>query len=71
MVRLAGRDLPGHGEAVEVPQAVAADLMAYLRKAPHAARYFGIASDPDGQLNAAAVAHAAEQHVMVRVRLAE
>jgi hypothetical protein len=44
-------------------------LLAYLRKVPDYARYFQVSLDPDGQPNVEDVARAAQNRVMIEIRL--
>lgn len=70
-LRLRGRDVPGHAEPVaDDKQAVAAGLMAHLRKVPSDAKYYAVVFDAQGNPNAEDVEKAAQSAVMIRVRLA-
>jgi deazaflavin-dependent oxidoreductase (nitroreductase family) len=68
-VRLQGRDLKGIAEAVTDDEAVREGLLAYLRKVPDYAQYFQVSLDPDGQPNDEDVARAAQNRVMIEIRL--
>jgi deazaflavin-dependent oxidoreductase (nitroreductase family) len=69
-VRVQGRDLQGVAEAITDDDAVAAGLMDYLGQTPQWAKYFDVGLNADGQPEAAEVARAARERVMVRVQLA-
>jgi len=69
-LRVKGQDLKAVGESIEDKNAVAAGLLAYLRKMPHYAKYFQVTIDPNGQPNPEEVARAAQNRVMIRFRLA-
>jgi len=69
-LRVKGQDLKAVGESIEDKNAVAAGLLAYLRKMPHYAKYFQVTMDSNGQPNPEEVARAAQNRVMIRLRLA-
>jgi deazaflavin-dependent oxidoreductase (nitroreductase family) len=65
-----GQELQGWAETVaEDKQAVAAGLMAHLHKVPGDARYYGVTFDNHGNPNAKEVEKAAQNAVMVCIRL--
>jgi hypothetical protein len=67
-VWIQGKDFSGVGQAVTDQQAVAADLTAYLHKAPQIAKYISVGLDTSGQPNPDDAANAAKTRVMVRVQ---
>lgn len=68
-VRLQGRDLKATAEVIEDDVGVAAGLMAHLQKAPQLARYFQVQLDANRQPDAADIARAAQNRVVIRIRL--
>ena len=68
-VRVQGKDLSGVAKATTDPQEVTDDLTAYLRKAPHIAKYLGVGLDASGWPKPEQVANAAKTRVMVCVQL--
>ncbi len=69
-VRIRGRELQGLAEPVaEDKQAVAAGLMAHLRKVPFDAQFYGVSYDDYKNPRAAEVEKAAQTVVMIRIRL--
>ena len=69
-LRIRGRELQGLAEPVaEDKQAVAAGLMAHLRKVPSDAKYYGVTFDDGKNPRAEEVEKAAQSVVMIRVRL--
>jgi deazaflavin-dependent oxidoreductase (nitroreductase family) len=69
-LRIRGRELQGVAEPVaEDKQAVAAGLMAHLRKVPSDARYYGVTLDEHKNPSAEEAEKAAQSVVMVRIRL--
>jgi len=69
-LRIRGRQLQGLAEPVaEDKPAVATGLMAHLRKVPGDARYYGVTFDDHGSPRAEEVEKAAQNVVMIRVRL--
>jgi deazaflavin-dependent oxidoreductase (nitroreductase family) len=69
-LRLQGRDVPGLAEPVaEDKQAVAAGLMAHLRKVPSDAKYYGVTFDDQNNPRAEEVEKAAQNAVMIRIQL--
>ena len=68
-VRLAGCLLPGLGEVMEDPQAVAESLQAYFQKTPRHARYFKIALDANNIPIPLDCEKAAQEHVVVKISL--
>jgi deazaflavin-dependent oxidoreductase (nitroreductase family) len=69
-LRIQGRDLQGRAEPVaEDKQAVAAGLMAHLRKVPSDARYYGVTFDDARNPRAEEVEQAAQTVVMIRTQL--
>jgi len=68
-VLVAERELKGCGEAIVDEQAVAESLLAYFRKFPKSARYFGVTLDAAGQPVPEDCARAAKERVMVRINL--
>ncbi len=69
-VRLEGRDLKATAEVIEDDAGVAAGLMAHLQEAPQLAKYFQVRLNANGQPDAADVARAAQDRVVVRIQLA-
>lgn len=65
-LRLHGRDLPAQAQVIEGQELVEEALDAYLRKAPHLARYFDINLREDGIPNKDDVRLAAEKMVVVK-----
>lgn len=69
-LRIRGRDLQGRAEPVAIDkQAVAAGLVAHLRKVPSDARYYSVTFDDEGEPRAEEVEKAVQDVVMVRVTL--
>lgn len=69
-LRLRGRELQGLAEPVaEDKKAVAAGLIAHLRRVPSDARYYGVTFDDHGNPRAEEVEKAAQTVVMIRIRL--
>jgi deazaflavin-dependent oxidoreductase (nitroreductase family) len=69
-LRVAGRDLEGTATAVTDDRADAeAGIRMFLERFPKAAKPLGVPRDPDGALDAEALARLAERSVVVRVRL--
>ncbi len=69
-LRIRGQDLQGLAEPVaEDKQAVAAGLIAHLRKVPSDARYYGVTFDDGKDPRAEQVDKAAQTVVMIRFRL--
>jgi deazaflavin-dependent oxidoreductase (nitroreductase family) len=69
-LRIQGRELQGLAEPVaRDKQAVAAGLMAHLRKVPSDARYYGVTFDDHRNPSAGEVEKAAQTAVMIRIRL--
>lgn len=69
-LRIRGREFQGLPEPVaEDKQAVAAGLMAHLRKVPSDARYYGVTFDDHRNPKADEVEKAVQTVVMVRIRL--
>jgi len=69
-LRIRGRELQGVAEPVaEDKGAVAAGLMAHLRKVPSDARYYGVTFDDHGNPRAEEVEKAAQNVVMICIRL--
>ncbi len=69
-LRIRGREIQGLAEPVaEDKGAVAAGLMAHLRKVPSDARYYGVTFDDHRNPRADEVETAAQNVVMIRVRL--
>jgi deazaflavin-dependent oxidoreductase (nitroreductase family) len=69
-LHLRGRDLQGIAEPVaEDKQTVAAGLSEHLRKVPSDARYYGVTFDDHNQPRAEEVEKAAQNVVMIRIRL--
>jgi len=69
-VRIKRQDLKGTGESIEDKKAVAAGLLAYLQMSPKYAKYFQVTLDSSGQPNPEEVDRAAQNRVMIRVKLA-
>jgi deazaflavin-dependent oxidoreductase (nitroreductase family) len=69
-LRIRGRELQGLAEPVtEDMGAIAAGLMAHLRKVPSDARYYGVTFDDQGNPRAEEVAQAVQTVVMIPIRL--
>jgi len=69
-LRIKGRDLQGLPEPVaEDKQAVAAALAAHLVRVPSDARFYGVTFDDQKKPNAEEVEKAAQDAVMIRIRL--
>ncbi len=68
-LRLRGREFQGQAEPIaEDKQAVAAGLMAHLRKVPSDAGFYGVTFDDRKNPRAEQVEQAAQSVVMIRVR---
>ncbi len=71
-VRLKGRDVPAHAQAISEPaEAVQASLNTYLKSQKDLARVLRVRYDAEGQPDPEALAKAAENRVIVRVHLDE
>lgn len=70
VVRLKGKDYEGVAHALTEPDEIAKGLMAYLRLVPRQARYFGVGLDSDGLPVQEDVKTAAQERVVVSIRLA-
>ena len=70
-VRLKRQTLDGRGIVIDDCHEVAAALMAYLQRKPRYAPYLGVTLDTLGCPDAADVVRAAQDHVVVRIVLAE
>jgi deazaflavin-dependent oxidoreductase (nitroreductase family) len=70
VVRLQGQDRDAVAEALTEPDEVARGLTAYLRLVPRQARYFGVGLDSDGLPIQEDVNAAAQERVVVSIRLA-
>jgi deazaflavin-dependent oxidoreductase (nitroreductase family) len=69
-LRLRGREFQGLAEPVaEDKQAIAAGLIAHLRKVPFDARFYGVTFDDHRNPRAEEVEKAAQSVVMIRIRL--
>ena len=70
-LRIRGQDLQGLAEqpVVEDKQAVAAGLIAHLRKVPSDAKYYGVTFDDQNNPRAEEVEKAAQNAVMIRIQL--
>jgi len=68
-VCLPGNNLEAAGEVIEDHESVTAELMEYLQKVPHYARYFKVGLDPEGRPRPEDVSQAAKERVMIRLRL--
>jgi deazaflavin-dependent oxidoreductase (nitroreductase family) len=69
-LRLRGREFQGLAEPVaEDKQAIAARLIAHLRKVPFDARYYGVTFDDHGNPRAEEAEKAAQTVVMIRIQL--
>lgn len=68
-VLVAGRELGGRGEAIVDRQAVATNLVAFLRKVPQYAKYYRVAVGANGQPAQRDCESAAQDRVMVRIDL--
>jgi len=70
IVRIKGQDLKAIGEAIEEKKIVALGLQAYLQMSPKNAKYFKVSLNPNGQPIPEEVDRAAENRVIIRVKLA-
>jgi len=69
-LRIQGRELQGLAEPIaEDKQAVAAGMMAHLRKVPSDAKYYGVTFDEQGNPRAEEVEKAVQSVVMIRIQL--
>lgn len=69
-LRIRGQDFHGLAEPIaEDKQAVAAGLLAHLRKVPSDARYYDVTFDEQGNPRADEVEQAAQTVVMIRIQL--
>jgi deazaflavin-dependent oxidoreductase (nitroreductase family) len=67
-VHLQGRDLIGHGIAIEDRAEVAESMIGLLQAAPQYQKYLGVSLTPDGRpLDPAALVQAAQSRVMVKI----
>ncbi len=67
-LRLRGADVPGQARVIEDEAGVAAQMTAYLRRAPKLARAFGVRLDARGEPAAEDVVRVARERVVIRVR---
>ena len=63
------KEKPAIAVVTETPDAVAADLIAFVEQAPRNAHYLGVEFGPDGEPKQEDVVRAAQKHVVVRVQL--
>ena len=68
-MRLQGRDYSGEGKTIEELNAVAEGLRAYFRRVPQWGKYSGVTLDANGEPNVESAKGAAEDKVMVEIRL--
>jgi hypothetical protein len=68
-VRLQGRDYSGEGKVIEDLDAVAEGLRVYFRRVPQCVKYSGVTLDANGEPNVESAKGAAEDKVMVEIRL--
>jgi deazaflavin-dependent oxidoreductase (nitroreductase family) len=69
-LRIRGRELHGFAEPVaEDKQAIAAELMAHLRKSPFDAKFYDVTFDDQGNPRAEDIEQAVQSVVMIRVQL--
>ncbi len=69
-LRIRGRDVQGLAEPVaEDKEAVARGLVEHLKSVPGDAKYYGVTLDPAGIPNAGQVAKAAQDAVMIKIRI--
>jgi len=69
-LRLQGKEIRASANVIEDDAGVANGLMAHLQKVPQYAKYFQVGLDSSGQPVAADVACAAQDRVVVHIRLA-
>ncbi len=68
-VQLRGREVSATATIVDDAGGVAAGLRAFFESAPQTAKYFGVARAPNGDWDAAALARAVQDRVMIELRL--
>ena len=68
-VRLRGREMKGHAEAIKDNAAVSEGITALAREDPRMASFFKVKADAAGRLDPDEVKRAAERLVMVRVKV--
>lgn len=67
-VRLQGREMNGHGLALEDQSAIAENLIGLLKAAPQYQKYLGVSLTADGRpIDPTALVKAAKSRVMVRI----
>lgn len=70
-VRLQGKDMGASGDVIEDNDSVAEHLMVYLQKVPRYAKYFKVSLDTAGHPDKEDLARAAQDRVMILLRLNE
>jgi deazaflavin-dependent oxidoreductase (nitroreductase family) len=68
-LRMQGQDFKATAEVIEDEEGVAAGLMTYLQQVPNLAKYFEVSLNADGQPNRADVSKAAQNRVIIRMKL--
>jgi deazaflavin-dependent oxidoreductase (nitroreductase family) len=69
ILRLRGQDFIAAGEVLEEEQSVAAQLVDYLSRVPHYARYFGVSLSSEDKINLEEAARAAKDRVFIIFRI--
>jgi deazaflavin-dependent oxidoreductase (nitroreductase family) len=68
-IRVQGKDHTASANVIEDDEGIAKNLMLYLSKLPHIARYFQVTLQANGQPDAADVALAAQKRVIILTQL--
>jgi len=69
MITLRGNRINGVAEVFEEREAVANELNHFLEPVPRMARYFNVATDPNGNFNEEDLLKAAEGRVVIKVKI--
>lgn len=69
VLKIKGKDMQGWGRAIEDRPEVEAALSKYLQRLPKSAKYFDVTLDENGRQNSAEISKAAEERVMVEIKI--
>ena len=68
-ITLRGNKLKGIAEVIEDRERVALELNQYLKPTPGMARYFNVATNPDGSFKESDLFNSAEERVVIKVEI--